>query len=189
MQYLAGVDEVGRGCLAGPVISSAVILDQDNPIIGLRDSKLLSKKRRDELFTIIRSKSIDCTIGSASHTDIDRINILNATMLSMKRAIEKLKNKNIKVYIDGNQCPEINNKLQIKMESKIGGDKLFPCISAASIIAKVTRDRYMIKMHLIYPDYGFNRNKGYPTKEHLDAILIHGPTPIHRLTFKPELYD
>ena len=189
MQFLAGVDEVGRGCLAGPVISSAVILDQDNPILGLRDSKLLSEKKREELFSIIKSMSLDHTIGSASHIEIDKVNILNATMLSMKRAIEKLKYGCVKVYVDGNQCPEIDKKLQIKIESKIGGDKIYPCISAASIIAKVTRDRYMREMHLIYPHYGFNRNKGYPTKEHLDAILTHGPTPIHRLTFKPELYD
>ena len=189
MEFLAGVDEVGRGCLAGPVISSAVILDQDNPILGLRDSKLLSEKKREELFTIIKSMSLDYTIGSASHLEIDKINILNATMLSMKRAIEKLKNEYIKVYVDGNQCPEIDKKLQIKIESKIGGDKIYPCISAASIMAKVTRDHYMREMHFIYPHYGFDRNKGYPTKEHLDAILIHGPTPIHRLTFKPELYD
>ena len=189
MEFLAGVDEVGRGCLAGPVISSAVILDQDNPILGLRDSKLLSEKKREELFTIIKSMSLDYTIGSASHLEIDKINILNATMLSMKRAIEKLKNECIKVYVDGNQCPEIDKTLQIEMESKIGGDKIYPCISAASIMAKVTRDCYMREMHLIYPHYGFDRNKGYPTKEHLDAILIYGPTPIHRLSFKPELYD
>ena len=189
MEFLAGVDEVGRGCLAGPVISSAVILDQDNPILGLRDSKLLSEKKREELFTIIKSMSLDYTIGSASHLEIDKINILNATMLSMKRAIEKLKNEYIKVYVDGNQCPEIDKKLQIKIESRIGGDKIYPCISAASIMAKVTRDCYMREMHLIYPHYGFDRNKGYPTKEHLDAILIYGPTPIHRLSFKPELYD
>ena len=117
MEFLAGVDEVGRGCLAGPVISSAVILDQDNPILGLRDSKLLSEKKREELFTIIKSMSLDYTIGSASHLEIDKINILNATMLSMKRAIEKLKNEYIKVYVDGNQCPEIDKKLQIKIES------------------------------------------------------------------------
>ena len=133
--------------------------------------------------------SIEYTIGSASNIEIDEINILNATMLSMKRAIETLKNRDIKVFIDGNQCPEINKSLKIFMESKIGGDRLFPCISAASIIAKVTRDLYMTEMHVLYPDYGFDKNKGYPTKVHLDAILVHGPTPIHRLSFKPELYE
>ena len=179
---------MGRGCLAGPGVSAAVILKKGIDLSLLKDSKKISFKKRVKIAEHIKLNSI-YAIGMASVEEILKINILQAALLSMKRAIEKLKYGCVKVYVDGNQCPEIDKKLQIKIESKIGGDKIYPCISAASIIAKVTRDRYMREMHLIYPHYGFNRNKGYPTKEHLDAILTHGPTPIHRLTFKPELYD
>ena len=189
MKLIAGVDEAGRGCLAGPVIAAAVIIPNNQKIEGLKDSKKLSSIRRQQLFSIIKTQAIEWSVGLANHQEVDQYNVLRATMLAMQRAIEKLQNKGIKVLIDGPHCPMIDSNKNIMMEPKIGGDDCYPCISAASIIAKVTRDQFMLKMHKKFPQYHFDKNKGYPTKDHLSAIQEFGPTPIHRMTFKSEIYN
>jgi len=178
---IAGVDEAGRGPLAGPVIACAVILDVNKPISGLRDSKLLSPKKRELLFAEITQNCLSYAIGRADVLEIDKINILQATLLAMERAINALAVKPEKVLIDGTHCPKIN----YCMEAIIGGDNLIPAISAASIIAKVTRDREMIELDKLFPEYGFAQHKGYGTKEHLLALRKYGPTSIHRRSFAP----
>lgn len=178
---LAGVDEAGRGPLMGPVVAAAVILDELNPIKGLADSKKLTPQRRDELYDQIRAKALCCSIALATAEEIDRLNILQATMLAMKRAVESLRLKPNKVLVDGNRLPT----LAILSEAVIGGDAIVPAISAASILAKVYRDRWCAEFHLEYPQYGFAAHKGYSTAEHLAALREHGACPQHRRSFAP----
>lgn len=177
----AGVDEAGRGPLAGPVVAAAVILDDLQPIAGLNDSKKLSAKRRETLFDEIRARALCFSIAQASVQEIDRLNILQATMLAMKRAVEGLRLKPQRVLVDGNRLPT----LDILAEAIVQGDALVPAISAASILAKVHRDRLCEAMHARYPAYGFDRHKGYGTAQHLAALQAHGPTDCHRMTFAP----
>jgi ribonuclease HII len=178
---MAGVDEAGRGPLAGPVYAAAVILDELQPIRGLADSKKLSPKRRDQLFDEIRAKALCFCVAQASVEEIDRLNILQATLLAMKRAVEGLRLKPVKVCIDGNRLPV----LEIRAEAIVGGDAKVPAISAASILAKVERDRWCEEIDVQYPIYGFARHKGYGTAEHLQALRHHGPSPWHRRSFAP----
>ncbi len=178
---IAGVDEAGRGPLAGPVVVAAVVLNPDCPINGLDDSKKLSEKRREELFAIILERAQAFTIVEIGIAEIDRINILQATLLGMKQAVEQLLPPPTLALIDGNQAPKLN----CAVRTIVKGDSLEPAISAASILAKVTRDRLMKKLHCDYPDYGFDRHKGYPTKDHLARLAQHGPCPIHRQSFGP----
>jgi ribonuclease HII len=178
---LAGVDEVGRGPLAGPVIAAAVILNPENPIQGLMDSKKISEKKRNILAIEIREKALAWAIGRAEHDEIDSINILQASLLAMKRAIESLSIKPELVLVDGLNCPEII----YKVEAVIKGDSKIPAISAASIIAKVARDKEMTALDSQYPGYGFSRHKGYPTKMHVAALKELGVSSIHRKSFAP----
>lgn len=178
---VAGVDEVGRGPLAGPVVAAAVILDPAKPIEGLRDSKQLTEVRRNELSAQIEEQALAWAIASCTPTEIDEINILQASMLAMRRAVEALSIVPQLVRVDGNRCPE----LQIPVEAIIGGDDSVPCISAASIIAKVYRDAEMLRLHAEYPEYGFDRHKGYATVVHLAALEKHGPCILHRRSFAP----
>jgi ribonuclease HII len=179
---LCGVDEVGRGPLAGPVVTAAVILDPDNPIEGLADSKKLTEKRRECLYDEIRDKALCWHVARAEVHEIDSLNILHATMLAMTRAVEGLATPPQEILIDGNRVPK---PLQGRATAVVGGDDLHPCISAASILAKVTRDREMMDMEAEYPGYGFDRHKGYPTRVHLSALDLLGITPIHRRSFGP----
>ena len=178
---VAGVDEAGRGPLMGPVVAAAVILDDLNPIKGLADSKVLTALKRDKLYDEIRAKALCFSIAQASAAEIDEINILQATLLAMKRAVEGLRLKPAKVLVDGNRIPT----LVIVAEAIVGGDSLVPAISAASILAKVWRDRWCQEMDLAYPQYGFASHKGYGTAEHLAALRQHGACPEHRRTFSP----
>lgn len=178
---IAGVDEAGRGPIAGPVVAAAVILDELRPIRGLADSKVLSPLRRERLHDEIRANALCCSIGEASVEEIDRLNILQATMLAMRRAVQGLRLKPVKVLVDGNRLPE----LDVLAEAIVGGDAQVPAISAASIIAKVTRDRWCTEQHALYPQYGFDAHKGYGTAEHLAALRTHGPCPLHRRSFAP----
>lgn len=178
---IAGVDEAGRGPLIGSVVTAAVILDPNNPIEGLNDSKKLSAKKREKLFLEIQEKALAWSIAEATHEEIDEINILQATMLAMKRAVEGLKITPDLVRIDGNRCPD----LLLNCEAVIGGDALHAEISAASILAKVTRDRQMQEIDKLYPVYGFARHNGYPTKAHLEAIQQYGVLNQHRRSYKP----
>ncbi|MFM8344042.1 MAG: ribonuclease HII [Betaproteobacteria bacterium] len=178
---VAGVDEAGRGPLAGPVVAAAVILDDAAPITGLADSKVLSERRREALFDEIRAKALCCSIAHASVAEIDQLNILQATMLAMKRAVEGLRLMPARVLVDGNRLPS----LKVAAEAVVGGDATVQAISAASILAKVTRDRWCRELHEAYPDYGFDAHKGYPTAEHLQALFRLGPTPVHRHSYAP----
>jgi ribonuclease HII len=178
---IAGVDEAGRGPLAGPVVAAAVILDDLNPIRGLADSKKLTALRREKLYDEIRAKALCCSIGQASVEEIDALNILQATMLAMKRAVEGLRLKPHKVLVDGNRLP----MLSVLAEAIVKGDALVPCISAASILAKVYRDRWCAEFDLQYPQYGFAGHKGYGTVRHLAALREHGACPQHRRSFSP----
>lgn len=178
---LAGVDEAGRGPLMGPVVAAAVILDDLHPIKGLADSKKLTALRREKLYDEIRAKALCFSIAQASAAEIDEINILQATLLAMKRAVEGLRLKPAKVLVDGNRIP----KLVIVAEAIVGGDALVPAISAASILAKVWRDRWCQEMDLAYPQYGFASHKGYGTAEHLAALRLHGACAEHRRSFSP----
>ncbi len=180
-QLIAGVDEAGRGPLAGPVVVAAVILNPDFPIMGLDDSKKLSEKRRQELYPLIIQRCMSWAVVEVGPEEIDRVNILQATMLGMKRAVEKLQPAPILALIDGNRAPELN----CAVRTIVHGDALEPAISAASIVAKVTRDNLMRELHLSYPDYGFARHKGYPTAEHLRRLARHGPCAAHRRSFAP----
>ena len=177
----AGVDEAGRGPLAGPVVAAAVILDDFNPISGLADSKKLTPLRREKLFDEIRAKALCCSIALATAEEIDTLNILQATMLAMKRAVEGLRLKPAKVLVDGNRLPT----LEMLAEAIVKGDALVPSISAASILAKVYRDRWCKEFDAQYPQYGFAGHKGYGTAEHLAALRMHGACPQHRRSFAP----
>jgi ribonuclease HII len=178
---VAGVDEAGRGPLAGPVVAAAVILDELQPIAGLNDSKKLTAKRRERLFDEIRAKALCFSIAEATVEEIDAINILQATLLAMKRAVEGLRLKPAKVLVDGNRLPV----LDVRAEAIIQGDALVPSISAASILAKVHRDLLCGEMHRLYPAYGFDQHKGYGTAQHLQALTAHGPSACHRMSFSP----
>ncbi|WP_144391642.1 ribonuclease HII [Pleionea sediminis] len=180
-RLIAGVDEVGRGPLAGPVVAAAVILDPNNPIVGLTDSKKLSEKKRDFFFDEIKEKAIAWSLGRCEVEEIDEINILNASMLAMERAVEGLSVQPEHVLVDGNKIPNIN----ISAEAIIKGDLTEPEISAASILAKVTRDREMVDLEDQFPGYGFAKHKGYPTKQHREALVQLGITPIHRRSYGP----
>lgn len=180
--YLAGVDEVGRGPLAGPVVTAAVILDPQQPIMGLMDSKKLTEKRRLALAKEIKEKALAWSLGRAEVEEIDRINILQATLKAMERAILGLAIKPQHIKIDGNRCP---NLPAYSMEAVVKGDSSVPEISAASILAKVARDQEMIALDAEYPEYGFAAHKGYPTKKHRQALLEHGVLAIHRRSFAP----
>lgn len=178
---IAGVDEVGRGCLAGPVVAAAVILDPNRPIKGLRDSKKLSAKKRDELAQEIKEKALAWSVAAMGPEVIDKINILQATLEAMKAAVEKLPVEPDFVQVDGNKLP----KWKWLSEAIVKGDDKVEWISAASIIAKTTRDGYMCKIAELYPQYGFEHHVGYGTAEHIKALKAYGPTPIHRKTFAP----
>ncbi len=180
-RLIAGVDEVGRGPLAGAVVAAAVILDPDRPIAGLADSKKLTAKRREALALEIREKALAWSLGRAEVEEIDRLNILQATFLAMQRALDALSVRPHHVLIDGNRCPP----LLWSMEAIVGGDALIAEISAASILAKVARDAELVALDRQYPQYGFARHKGYPTKAHLQALREHGVLPVHRRSFKP----
>jgi len=179
-QIIAGVDEAGRGPLAGPVVAAAVILPENHGIVGLDDSKRLTAKRRADLEIQIREICIS-GVGIADVAEIDEINILHATMLAMRRAVDALSQLPGHVLVDGNRLP----KWDYNAKAVVGGDALHPCISAASIIAKETRDRMMLEAAQTYPHYGWERNKGYGTAEHMAALKQHGATPMHRQSFAP----
>lgn len=179
-RHIVGVDEAGRGPLAGPVVAAAVILDPEEPIYGLDDSKKLTEKKREELYEIIMDKALAVAVGIVSNEVIDQVNILQATFQAMNEAINKLSLTADYVLVDGNM--EIPG-LGIPQEAVIDGDLNVDAIAAASIIAKVTRDRILYKYHELYPEYGFDRNKGYGTSEHIEALKKYGPTPIHRYSY------
>ena len=178
---VAGVDEAGRGPLAGPVVAAAVILDELQPIRGLADSKTLTALRRERLFDEIRAKALCCSIAQADVEEIERLNILQATLLAMRRAVDGLRLRPSKVLVDGNRLP----MLDVMAEAIVRGDALVPAISAASILAKVHRDRWCLEYDQEFPQYGFARHKGYGTAEHLAALRMHGASPQHRKTFRP----
>ena len=178
---VAGVDEAGRGPLAGPVFAAAVILDDLKPIKGLADSKTLTAKKRDKLYDEIRAKALCCSVAQASTEEVDALNILQATMLAMQRAVEGLRLKPVKVLIDGNRIP----KLDVLAEAIVKGDSKVQAISAASILAKVSRDRWCSDLHAQFPNYGFDQHKGYGTAQHMAALKKFGPCPEHRTSFAP----
>jgi ribonuclease HII len=178
---IAGVDEAGRGPLAGPVVAAAVILDDLKPIKGLKDSKVLTARARDRLFDEIHAKALCFCIAQASVEEIDQLNILQATLLAMRRAVEGLRLRPHKVLVDGNRLPT----LKIAAEAIVKGDAKVKAISAASILAKVHRDRLCARLHELHPQYGFDGHKGYPTPAHLAALREHGACPEHRRSFAP----
>lgn len=178
---VAGVDEAGRGPLAGPVVAGAVILDPENPITGLDDSKRLSASRRERLFDEIQEKALAWAVASASVAEIDSINILQATMLAMQRAVNALQPTAEHALVDGNRCPELSCPAQ----AIVRGDSKVAAISAASILAKVTRDREMQALDVMYPGYGLAQHKGYPSKAHVEALEMLGASPIHRRSYAP----
>ena len=184
-KIICGIDEAGRGPLAGPVHAAAVVLPIGLEIEGLNDSKKLTEKKREQLFDIICEKAIDYSIGVATEQEIDEINILNATFLAMHRAVEGLKIKPDYALIDGNQYPRIPFVME---ETVVKGDAKSMSIAAASILAKVSRDRFMLQKAEEYPQYQFEKHKGYGTKVHYEAIREYGPSPIHRLTFLKKFY-
>ncbi|MGL5954030.1 MAG: ribonuclease HII [Providencia rustigianii] len=178
---IAGVDEVGRGPLVGAVVTAAVILDPNNPIEGLADSKKLTEKKREKLFDEIKEKALCWCIGRAEPNEIDELNILHATMLAMQRAVAGLSITPEFVLVDGNRCP----KLSMPSQAVVKGDSLVQEISAASILAKVVRDREMVELDKVFPEYGFAKHKGYPTAYHLEKLAQFGATEFHRKSFAP----
>lgn len=178
---VAGVDEAGRGPLAGPVVVSAVILDPKKPVAGLADSKKLSEKQRDRLFPLIMERALAWSVVDVSVAEIDTLNILAATLLGMERAVRALQPAPVLALVDGNRPP----RLDCEVRTIVQGDRLEPSISAASILAKVSRDRLMMEYHRRFPSYGFDRHKGYPTAEHLRLLEEIGPCAIHRKSFAP----
>jgi len=178
---ICGIDEAGRGPIAGPVYAAAVVLDPRRPIDGLADSKLLTAKRREALAALIRERARAWAVAAATVEEIDRLNILQASLLAMRRAVASLGLVPDEAWVDGNRCPE----LPCAARALVGGDRLHPVISAASILAKTERDAEMLRLHLLYPDYRLDRHKGYPTAEHLALLQRHGPAAIHRRSFAP----
>jgi len=179
---VAGVDEAGRGPLVGSVVAAAVILDPNKPIQGLNDSKKLTEKKREKLFIEIQEKAITWAIAEATHQEIDELNILQASLLAMRRAVEALKTVPEHVLVDGNKVPK---GLSMSCDAVVGGDALHAEISAASILAKVTRDHEMVELDKQYPQFGFAKHKGYPTKAHFEAIAEHGVIDQHRRSYSP----
>jgi ribonuclease HII len=180
-EIICGVDEAGRGPLAGPVFAAAVILDRNRPIAGLRDSKKLNETRRDELAPLIREHAIAWAVAKASEEEIDRLNILQASLLAMKRAVYALSTVPTLALIDGNKCPV----MRIQSIAIVEGDDKIESISAASILAKTARDAALVKLHKKYPQYGFDQHKGYGTALHLERLREHGASPVHRRSFAP----
>lgn len=180
-EVICGVDEAGRGPLAGAVFAAAVILDPSRPIEGLRDSKKLTEARRDALAEQIKSHALAWSIACCTEAEIDEINILQASMLAMRRAIEGLKVQPTLALVDGNRCPV----MPLRSEAIVKGDDKVPAISAASILAKTARDASMLALHRQYPDYAFDKHKGYPTALHLERLREHGVTPVHRKSYAP----
>lgn len=178
---VCGIDEAGRGPLAGSVVAAAVILDPARPIAGLNDSKKLSAAKREALAPEIREKALAWCVAEASVAEIDQLNILHATMLAMQRAVAGLAVVPLRALVDGNRCP----KLAVPAEAVVKGDGKVACIAAASILAKTARDEAMLDLHRQYPQYGFDRHMGYPTADHLERLRQHGPSPIHRRSFGP----
>ena len=178
---VCGVDEAGRGPLAGPVYAAAVILDPRKRIRGLKDSKLLTPGRRDELLPLIKTKALAWSIAFATVEEIDRLNILQASLLAMERAVAGLPFVPDEAWVDGNRPP----KLGVPVKTIVSGDRLHPCISAASILAKTARDAEMVRLHALYPQYGLDKHKGYSTAAHLEAIRLHGVCEIYRQSFAP----
>jgi ribonuclease HII len=181
VRLICGVDEAGRGPIAGPVYAAAVILDPQQPIAGLKDSKLLAPRRREALAIAIRGEAHAWAVASATVEEIDQLNILQATLLAMRRAVERLAVVPDEAWIDGDHCP----RLSCRARAVIGGDRSVPQISAASILAKTARDAEMLRLHAQYPDYALDRHKGYPTPEHLALLTRHGVCAIHRRSFAP----
>ncbi|WP_016835430.1 ribonuclease HII [Herbaspirillum lusitanum] len=180
-EIICGVDEAGRGPLAGPVFAAAVILDPARPIVGLRDSKKLSEASRDALALEIKDRAIAWAIAECSENEIDQLNILHASMLAMRRAVEALETIPTLALIDGNRCPVMT----IRSEAIIKGDDKVPAISAASILAKTARDAALLVLHAQYPNYAFDQHKGYPTALHLERLQLHGVSPVHRKSYAP----
>lgn len=180
-EVICGVDEAGRGPLAGPVMAAAVILDPLHPIAGLRDSKKLSEQKRDQLAIEIKQHALAWAIAECSEEEIDRLNILQATMLAMRRAVEALKIQPTLALIDGNRCPVMS----VRSEAIVKGDDKVQAISAASILAKTARDHALAQLHLRYPQYALDQHKGYPTALHLERLREHGVSPIHRKSYAP----
>ncbi len=178
---IAGVDEVGRGPLVGSVVAAAVVLPQNHGVVGLADSKKLSPKRRQYLAEQIRDVAVGWAVAESTHLEIDRLNILNATLLAMKRAVEQLQCHYDRVQVDGNRLPDLNTPA----EAIVKGDQKVEVISAASILAKVERDRMMEQLHQLHPQYGFDRHKGYPTRLHFEMLQRYGALPQHRRSFRP----
>ena len=181
IRLIAGVDEAGRGPLAGPVYAAAVILSPTVRIDGLADSKKLTAKKRDVLFDVIQKHALSWAIASASVEEIDTINILQASLLAMRRAVESLDAHPDAILVDGLHCPNVN----MPARAIVKGDAIEPAISAASILAKVARDREMLKLHAIFPCYGFDGHKGYPTAAHVAALQVHGVSAVHRRSYAP----
>lgn len=180
-EIICGVDEAGRGPLAGPVFAAAVILDPAKPIAGLRDSKKLNEARRDELAILIKSNAMAWSIAQCSEAEIDKLNILQASMLAMRRAIEGLNIQPTLALVDGNRCPV----MPTRSEAIVKGDDKVPAISAASILAKTARDAALVILHQQYPHYAFDQHKGYPTALHMERLQIHGVSPVHRKSYAP----
>lgn len=180
-ELVCGVDEAGRGPLAGPVFAAAVILDPAHPIAGLRDSKKLTEARRDALAIEIKAHALAWSIAECSHQEIDAINILQASLLAMKRAVNTLTTLPTLALIDGNRCPVMT----VRSIAIVGGDDKVDAISAASILAKTARDAALVVLHATYPDYAFDRHKGYPTALHLERLRLHGVSPVHRRSYAP----
>lgn len=180
-ELVCGVDEAGRGPLAGPVFAAAVILDPAHPIAGLRDSKKLTEARRDALAIEIKAHALAWSIAECSHHEIDAINILQASLLAMKRAVDTLPTTPTLALIDGNRCPVMT----VRSIAIVGGDDKVDAISAASILAKTARDAALVVLHADYPDYAFDRHKGYPTALHLERLRLHGVSPVHRRSYAP----
>ena len=178
---IAGVDEAGRGPLAGPVMAAAVILDPARPIEGLKDSKKLSANKREMLAGLIQQHALAYAVGVAEVEEIDRLNILNASLLAMARALQALEIRPERILVDGIHAPDSD----LPVETIVRGDDKVPEIAAASILAKVMRDREMLRLDRVYPQYGFARHKGYPTQLHIEALRLHGVLPIHRKSFRP----
>lgn len=179
---IAGVDEAGRGPLAGPVVVAAVVLDPNRPIAGLDDSKKLSERRREQLFPLIIEQALDYAVIHVEPARIDSLNILQATLTGMREAVRALRCNPTLALIDGNRTPQ---GMSIECKTLVGGDAIEPAIMAASILAKVTRDRFMVELAAQFPQYGFDKHKGYPTQDHMQALREYGPCPQHRRSFAP----
>ena len=184
IETVAGIDEAGRGPLAGPVVAAVVLLSRGQTIAGVRDSKELTPAQRATAAACIRAEALEWALGEASREEIDALNILQATLLAMRRAFAGLRWAPVRVEVDGNQAPSLPGYAGV-IETVVGGDRLRPAIAAASILAKVHRDALMERLHLTYPGYGFDRHKGYPTREHRTALVALGPCPAHRRSFGP----